>query len=51
MKSLGLAVILAQAGFFVPAVEMKFSLFDKIFTRIDQRIISIRGFLHFLVRC
>jgi len=25
MKSLGLAVILAQAGFFVPAVEMRFS--------------------------
>lgn len=34
MKSVGLAVILAQGGFFVPAVSFRFALFEKIFTRI-----------------
>ncbi len=34
MKSVGIAIVMAQAGFFVPAKSMKFSLFDKIFTRI-----------------
>jgi DNA mismatch repair protein MutS len=34
MKSVGISVILAQAGFFVPAKELRFTLFDKIFTRI-----------------
>jgi DNA mismatch repair protein MutS len=34
MKSIGLSVVLAQAGFFVPAVELRFTLYDKLFTRI-----------------
>ena len=34
MKSIGIAVILAQAGFFVPAKSLKFRVFDKVFTRI-----------------
>jgi DNA mismatch repair protein MutS len=34
MKSLGISVIMAQAGFFVPCASLKFSIFDKIFTRI-----------------
>ncbi len=34
MKSVGISVILAQAGFFVPAKELKFTMFDKLFTRI-----------------
>jgi len=34
MKSIGLCVILAQAGFFVPAKELKLGLYDKLFTRI-----------------
>ena len=34
MKSIGISVILAQAGFFVPASAMSYTLFDKIFTRI-----------------
>jgi DNA mismatch repair protein MutS len=34
MKSVGIAVILAQAGFFVPAKKLHFSMFDKVFTRI-----------------
>ncbi len=34
MKSIGVAVILAQSGFYVPAQSMRFSLFSEIFTRI-----------------
>jgi len=37
MKSIGIAVTLAQSGFFVPAKVMKFSLFDGIYTRIQSR--------------
>lgn len=37
MKSIGIAVTLAQAGFFVPAKAMKFSLFDGAYTRIQSR--------------
>lgn len=37
MKSIGIAVTLAQAGFFVPAKAMKFSLFDGVYTRIQSR--------------
>lgn len=37
MKSIGIAVILAQAGFFVPAKAMKFTLFDGLYTRIQSR--------------
>jgi len=34
MKSIGLSIILAQAGFFVPAKELTLGLYDKLFTRI-----------------
>jgi len=37
MKSIGIAVSLAQSGFFVPAKGMKFSLFDGVYTRIQSR--------------
>lgn len=37
MKSIGIAVVLAQAGFFVPARAMKFSLFEGVYTRIVSR--------------
>jgi DNA mismatch repair protein MutS len=37
MKSIGIAVVLAQAGFFVPADAMKFSLFEGVYTRILSR--------------
>jgi len=37
MKSIGIAVALAQSGFFVPAKAMKFSLFDGVYTRIQSR--------------
>ena len=34
MKSIGLSIILAQSGFFVPARELTIGLYDKLFTRI-----------------
>jgi DNA mismatch repair protein MutS len=34
MKSLGISIILAQSGFFVPASSLKFSLLNSLFTRI-----------------
>ena len=34
IKSIGIAVILAQAGFFVPCTEMIYTPYDHIFTRI-----------------
>lgn len=37
MKSIGTAVTLAQAGFYVPAKTMKFTLFDGVYTRIQSR--------------
>jgi DNA mismatch repair ATPase MutS len=37
MKSIGIAVVLAQSGFFVPAKAMKFSLFEGVYTRIQSR--------------
>ncbi|MBD3809239.1 MAG: hypothetical protein IE884_01760, partial [Sulfuricurvum sp.] len=37
MKSIGIAVVLAQSGFFVPAKTMKFSLFEGVYTRIQSR--------------
>ncbi len=49
MKSIGLAVILAQAGFFVPAVELKFSMYDKIFTRIVSKDNLYKGLSTFSV--
>lgn len=37
MKSIGIAVVLAQAGFFVPARSMTFSLLEGVYTRILSR--------------
>ena len=34
IKSVGISIILAQAGFYVPATEFRYSLFENIFTRI-----------------
>ena len=49
MKSLGLAVLMAQAGFFVPASAMKFSLFESIFTRIVSKDNLAKGLSTFAV--
>lgn len=49
MKSIGLSVVLAQSGFFVPAVELRFGLYDKLFTRIVSRDNLYKGLSTFAV--
>jgi len=49
MKSIGIAVIMAQAGLFVPAEQMRFSLVDKLFTRIISRDNLYKGLSTFAV--
>jgi len=49
MKSMGLSVILAQAGFFVPAEELKLSLYDQLFTRIVSQDNLYKGLSTFSV--
>ena len=49
MKSIGVAVLLAQSGFFVPASAMKFSLFESIFTRIVSKDNLAKGLSTFAV--
>ena len=49
MKSVGIAVILAQAGFFVPARSMRFALFDALFTRISGADNIAKGLSSFAV--
>ena len=49
MKSVGLAVIMAQAGFFVPCVQMRFALYEKLFTRIVSRDNLYKGLSTFSV--
>ena len=49
MKSVGIAVILAQAGFFVPASKMEFSLYDSLFTRIVSKDNLQKGLSTFAV--
>jgi len=49
MKSIGIAVILAQAGFYVPAKSMRFSLFDAVYTRISGADNIAKGLSSFAV--
>ncbi len=49
MKSLGISVIMAQAGFFVPCAELRFVIFDKIFTRIVSHDNLYKGLSTFTV--
>ena len=49
MKSIGIATLLAQSGFYVPASVMKFSLFDSIFTRIVSKDNLAKGLSTFAV--
>ena len=49
MKSIGVAVLMAQSGFFVSAAVMKFSLFDSLFTRIVSRDNLAKGLSTFAV--
>lgn len=49
MKSIGIAVILAQAGFYVPCKSMRFSIFDAVYTRISGADNIARGLSSFAV--
>ncbi len=49
MKSLGVCIILAQSGFFVPAKQMRFTLFQELFTRIIARDNFEKGLSSFAV--
>ncbi len=49
MKSVGIALILAQAGFFVPAKSLRFSIFNKLFTRIVSQDNLYKGLSTFSV--
>lgn len=49
MKSIGIAVILAQAGFFVPAIEFRFGMYQKLFTRIVSKDNLYKGLSTFSV--
>ncbi|MEA2111860.1 MAG: DNA mismatch repair protein [Campylobacterota bacterium] len=49
MKAIGVATLLAQSGFYVPASVMKFSLFESIFTRIVSKDNLSKGLSTFAV--
>lgn len=49
MKSLGIAIILAQSGFYVSAGEMNVSLFKELFTRIVSKDNIEKGLSSFAV--
>lgn len=43
MKAIGLAILVAQCGMFVPAASMVFSPYDHIFTRLSHHDDLLRG--------
>jgi len=49
MKSIGICVVMAQAGFYVPAKSMRFHLFDELFTRISGSDNIAKGLSSFAV--
>ncbi|SFV55929.1 DNA mismatch repair protein MutS [hydrothermal vent metagenome] len=49
MKSIGIAVLMAQSGFFVSASVMKFTIFDSLFTRIVSKDNLAKGLSTFAV--
>lgn len=49
MKAVGLAVVMAQAGMYVPATSMIFKPFEKLFTRISGVDNIYRGMSTFVV--
>jgi len=49
MKSIGLSVILAQAGFFVPCTELKLGMYEQLFTRIVSQDNLYKGLSTFSV--
>ena len=49
MKSIGLSVVMAQAGFFVPCAEFRFAPVDKLLTRIVSKDNLYKGLSTFAV--
>ena len=49
MKSVGIAVVMAQAGLFVPCASMRFSLIDRLFTRIVSKDNLYKGLSTFAI--
>ena len=49
MKSVGIATLMAQSGFFVSAAVMKFSIFESLFTRIVSKDNLAKGLSTFAV--
>lgn len=49
MKSVGISIILAQSGFYVPATSMKLALFKSLFTRIVSKDNLEKGLSSFAV--
>lgn len=49
MKSVGIATLMAQSGFFVSCAVMKFTLFDSLFTRIVSKDNLAKGLSTFAV--
>ena len=49
MKSVGIAVIMAQAGLFVPAAFMRYKIVDKLFTRIVSKDNLYKGLSTFAI--
>jgi DNA mismatch repair protein MutS len=49
MKSIGIATLMAQSGFFVSCAVMKFTLFDSLFTRIVSKDNLAKGLSTFAV--
>jgi len=49
MKSIGIAVLMAQSGFFVSASVMRFSIFESLFTRIVSKDNLAKGLSTFAV--
>ncbi|MDP1784232.1 MAG: DNA mismatch repair protein, partial [Sulfuricurvum sp.] len=49
MKSIGIAIVMAQAGFFVPCAMLRFSPVDKLLTRIVSKDNLYKGLSTFAV--
>ncbi len=49
MKSVGISVVMAQSGLFVPATYMRFKLIDKLFTRIVSKDNLYKGLSTFAI--
>ena len=49
MKAIGLNIIMAQAGFFVPSKEFRFKPYEYLFTRINNNDNIFKGESSFAV--